>query len=320
MVLGTNNADRLTVSGAGAIQFHAYGAGVLTTDASGNVTATGTPSIATSLTVPTIYGSAASAGDLLLSSTSHATKGKIKLGGDSFYFHQTLGCLMLGDSGGSELGHLDVRRATGVIAAFGQTLAENPTYGPGQVYIVPGSINSRYYYDQDGLGLYINYAGYLNSTSYYRSTWIGDGKNNNIATFDGSNRCVGLTTASPIHRLHLLNVNVDSAVSGLCMEGAWPWWYLKDWEPGQDSWVGYTDEGIFRLKSIPYADRNGANLDAVGSMRYEFRNDGRFRIMNSYTPGSAGDPGNAGQICWDANYLYVCVATNTWKRAAIATW
>jgi len=27
--------------------------------------------------------------------------------------------------------------------------------------------------------------------------------------------------------------------------------------------------------------------------------------------------GNAGQICWDANYIYVCVATNTWKRAAV---
>jgi hypothetical protein len=39
MVLGTNNADRLTVSGAGAIQFNAYGAGALNTDASGNITA-----------------------------------------------------------------------------------------------------------------------------------------------------------------------------------------------------------------------------------------------------------------------------------------
>jgi len=70
----------VTVTSAGAIRFNAYGAGVLTTDASGNVTATGTPSIATSLTVPTIYGSAASGGNLQLHSTSHATKGKIYLG------------------------------------------------------------------------------------------------------------------------------------------------------------------------------------------------------------------------------------------------
>jgi hypothetical protein len=227
--LGTNDLTRLTISGAGAIQFTAYGAGVLTTDASGNVTATGTPSIATSLTVPTVYGSAASAGDLLLSSTSHATKGKIKLGGDSFYFHQTLGCLVLGDSWDSEqLGHLDVRRATGVIASFGQTYAENPAYGRGQVYITPGSINSRYYYDNDGSGLYINYAGYLNSTSYYRSTWIGDGKNNNIATFDGANRRVGIGTTSPSYKLTVYDdathyVHIGKGAGGVAARTAQQW-------------------------------------------------------------------------------------------------
>jgi len=27
--------------------------------------------------------------------------------------------------------------------------------------------------------------------------------------------------------------------------------------------------------------------------------------------------GTAGQICWDANYIYVCTATNTWKRSSL---
>jgi hypothetical protein len=27
--------------------------------------------------------------------------------------------------------------------------------------------------------------------------------------------------------------------------------------------------------------------------------------------------GTAGQVCWDANYIYVCTATNTWKRVAL---
>jgi hypothetical protein len=27
--------------------------------------------------------------------------------------------------------------------------------------------------------------------------------------------------------------------------------------------------------------------------------------------------GTAGQVCWDANYVYVCTATNTWKRVAL---
>jgi len=38
------------------------------------------------------------------------------------------------------------------------------------------------------------------------------------------------------------------------------------------------------------------------------------------TPSSASDTGATGTICWDANYIYVCTATNTWKRSAIATW
>ena len=27
--------------------------------------------------------------------------------------------------------------------------------------------------------------------------------------------------------------------------------------------------------------------------------------------------GTVGQMCWDANYIYVCTATNTWKRSPL---
>ena len=46
----------------------------------------------------------------------------------------------------------------------------------------------------------------------------------------------------------------------------------------------------------------------------------KIRIRTAKTPASASATGNAGDICWDANYIYVCTATNTWKRSAIATW
>jgi hypothetical protein len=32
---------------------------------------------------------------------------------------------------------------------------------------------------------------------------------------------------------------------------------------------------------------------------------------------AANAAGVAGEICWDSNYIYVCTATNTWKRAAL---
>ena len=38
------------------------------------------------------------------------------------------------------------------------------------------------------------------------------------------------------------------------------------------------------------------------------------------TPASATAAGTQGEVCWDTNYIYVCVATNTWKRTAISTW
>jgi hypothetical protein len=35
---------------------------------------------------------------------------------------------------------------------------------------------------------------------------------------------------------------------------------------------------------------------------------------------NANDPGVKGTICWDSSYVYVCIATDTWKRTPIATW
>jgi hypothetical protein len=43
-------------------------------------------------------------------------------------------------------------------------------------------------------------------------------------------------------------------------------------------------------------------------------------IGTSKTPASATDTGAQGEICWDADYIYVCVATDTWKRTALSTW
>jgi len=42
--------------------------------------------------------------------------------------------------------------------------------------------------------------------------------------------------------------------------------------------------------------------------------------LPTQTPSSATDTGIVGQIAWDTSYIYICVATNTWKRTAISTW
>lgn len=37
-------------------------------------------------------------------------------------------------------------------------------------------------------------------------------------------------------------------------------------------------------------------------------------------PATAASAGVAGDFAADSGYLYICTATNTWKRVAVATW
>jgi predicted RecA/RadA family phage recombinase len=43
-------------------------------------------------------------------------------------------------------------------------------------------------------------------------------------------------------------------------------------------------------------------------------------IVPSDAPAAANSTGKAGTIAWENGFLYVCVATDTWQRVAIATW
>lgn len=40
----------------------------------------------------------------------------------------------------------------------------------------------------------------------------------------------------------------------------------------------------------------------------------------SQAPATSTSTGVAGTITYDSSYVYVCTATDTWKRVAIATW
>jgi hypothetical protein len=79
---------------------------------------------------------------------------------------------------------------------------------------------------------------------------------------------------------------------------------------------GDTDENLL------FAD---ASTDRVGigttdpTQKLDIDSDG-IRIRDDKTPSSANDIGNKGDIAWDSNYMYVCVATDTWKRSALSTW
>lgn len=49
-------------------------------------------------------------------------------------------------------------------------------------------------------------------------------------------------------------------------------------------------------------------------------NGNTFRLRTNRTPATSSASGNAGDICWDSSYVYVCVAANTWKRIQLGSW
>lgn len=90
------------------------------------------------------------------------------------------------------------------------------------------------------------------------------------------------------------------------------------WSPGADA-LAWSVGGVqgMRLTADRRLGLGDNNNTPTGVLDVA---DNKLRVRNAQTPATTGAAGNQGDIAWDANYLYVCTATNTWKRVAIATW
>jgi hypothetical protein len=188
-------------------------------------------------------------------------------------------------------------------------------------------------------------AGASGQNSYFITFGTNDGTER--ARIDSSGR-LGLGTSSPQSLFHL-------SASGLVDLRFTDTGEATD----QKNWAFQTGTGIgagtFRLRAINDANSSGENaylitksgtsiqthqwltggterarIDSSGRLLVGTSSDSggallqvngdRVRIATAKTPASASDTGVAGEICWDASYVYVCTATNTWKRTAISTW
>lgn len=76
----------------------------------------------------------------------------------------------------------------------------------------------------------------------------------------------------------------------------------------------HTDAGAYNFTALTIS-RSGGNATF-----YNLVTAPQLRVSTSNPPASATATGTSGMIRWDANYIYVCTATDTWKRVAIATW
>ena len=84
---------------------------------------------------------------------------------------------------------------------------------------------------------------------------------------------------------------------------------------------------IIDLTGFYPEDTNNVDLGNSSNSRYwkdfylaQKANVGQLNISNPTVPGTTAAAGTAGDIAWDANYIYVCIATNSWKRALLSTW
>ena len=92
--------------------------------------------------------------------------------------------------------------------------------------------------------------------------------------------------------------------------------------------ANYSDAGAYLTDVFTIARATGnttiiGNLTVSGTGSQRVGGVGSRLILQggtADTPASAAASGTAGSVVWDASYIYVCTATNTWKRAAIATW
>lgn len=161
----------------------------------------------------------------------------------------------------------------------------------------------------------------------------------NLGIFIEDGGRVGIGTGSPTVALDIGN---GSAATAIAINGA----------AGTSRQVAFRSNGSNRwLYSVNATAESGSNAgsdfqllarnDAGGALSTPFHitrstgqtglnttsptarldiNDNTIRLRSSRTPASAGAAGNAGDMCWDANYIYQCIATNTWRRVAHATW
>jgi len=70
---------------------------------------------------------------------------------------------------------------------------------------------------------------------------------------------------------------------------------------------------LMKSKGVVAIGTNAPTLSGSGKLHMAADT---IRLDTSRSPASNGT-GYVGEICWDASYVYICTATNTWKRTAL---
>jgi hypothetical protein len=208
----------------------------------------------------------------------------------------------------------------GVFAAAGSGTSVGLNVGSGKTLTLGGTLT--------------NSAGTANGVAYLNgSKALTSGS---ALVFDGTN--LGLGTSSPGTRLHSKSSLAENTrLEGTTARGSGSVFGSFFDPTGRKGYWGFAasvDDTFFisnEMNASLAFQTNAitrATLDSSGNLGIGTSsptavldvNADKMRLRTAKTPSSATDTGNAGDICWDSSYLYICTATNTWRRIAHASW
>ena len=136
--------------------------------------------------------------------------------------------------------------------------------------------------------------------------WAGGG---DIATPTSSKISLGWIAEKPSYAYwNFIENRQDQAIAYLYQQG------IPEW----DAAIEYQNGSSFvsRSGNIYVSIQTGTNKDPSSEAAYWKLYGKKFVAA----PASAGATGTSGDWAVDSGYIYICTATNTWKRVAIATW
>ena len=237
------------------------------------------------------------------------------------------GRLVFGDSGNNDIGiikydHSDNSLQTIVNAAERMRITStgnvgiNTTNPLSILHVVSREIGT-------GANKGIRIENYNGTKDYSIRTGVSGSENTSLAFYDetaGANRMViasggnvGIGTTSPSEKLEVDgNVQAETLIATDLTDGYVP--YSKSGTLGlQDSKIYTQGAGIGVGTTTLAAGCHITSLSDISATGY------RVSAMQT-APSSRGDTGTLGEIRITADYIYVCYATDSWKRVAIAQW
>jgi hypothetical protein len=240
-----------------------------------------------------------STGNLLIGTTTDITgTGGLHVAGTSTASTTTSGALRVGsnvglsgNAGGASYFGGQVSSAGGGTAGTLPFTSANATLGGYEVFSASASLDQKRWQWQAG-------------------TAVGDGtirlRAINDATTNGSNAISITRTAEVVGTITLGTATALVNIPGTTSASS--------------STVGALTIGNGTAATNVAIGGGNVNAGGTGTFGGAVSIAGTVIHTLSATPASATAAGTVGTMSWDANYIYICTATNTWKRVAIATW